>query len=125
MGEKCLINDPDLGTQQTHTQPAKQEDANPKAKQIFKGQSWCPLSHTDKELLLKTHERQQTPLSQEGFSISFWGFLQKTSKISEFYKAYFNSIQLFWKLQQFHLIQVFLQLCYPKFPCLITAQDPS
>lgn len=85
MGEKCLINDPDLGTQQTHTQLAKQKDASPKAKQIFKGQSLCPLSHTDKELLLKTQERHKNTTVLGGiflYFMTFFVFLPKPSKIS-------------------------------------------
>lgn len=126
MGEKCLINDPDLGTQQTHTQLAKQKDASPKAKQIFKGQSLCPLSHTDKELLLKTQERHKNTTVLGGIFCISWPFLyfyqnplKSQSFVRHISKHSLIQSSLFGSSSNFSTSKYSCTPGYPRFPWLI------
>lgn len=93
-------------------QLAKHKMPAPKPSKYLKDSAGVPLSHPDKELLLKTQERQQTPLCQEGSPRSFFGFLQKTSKswvLEDTFQStvWFN--QFILELQWFHHIQELLQ----------------
>lgn len=97
----------------------------PKPSKYLKDGPGVP-SHTQMRNFCSKHRRDNTHhWPSRDFPSPFFGFLQKTSKISESYKTHFNSIQLTWRLQQLPHMQVLLQPWLSQISLAIIALDKA
>lgn len=114
MGEKCLINDPDLGTQQlTHSLLNRKMPA-PKPSKYLKERPGDP-SHTQIRSCCSKHRRDNKHhCPGRDFPWTFLDFYRKTPK-SRGFARYVS------KLQQWPHAGIPRFSCYPRFPWLVTA----